>query len=114
MKRKTTTWMLLIGAVLLGGFIMIFERGSENSYQQSQRMRTVFAIYPESIDRISLERDGVPIECTKSAGIWRLTKPADAPVDSGVVEKMISGMAHVERGELITVETLREIGRAHV
>jgi hypothetical protein len=108
MKHKTTIWMLLIGAVLLGGFIVIFERGSENSYQQAQRMRTVFAIYPESIDRISLERDGVQIECTKTAGIWRLTKPADAPVDSGVVEKMIAGMAHVERGELITVETLRE------
>ena len=108
MKRKTTTWMLLIGAVLLGGFILIFERGSENSYQQAQRIRTVFAIYPESIDRILLERDGVQIECAKIAGIWRLTKPADAPVDSGMVEKMITGMAHVERGELITAGTLRE------
>ncbi len=108
MKRKTTTWMLLIGAVLLGGFILIFERGSETSDQQTQRMRTVFAIYPESIDRISLERDGVQIECAKTAGIWRLTKPADAPVDSGMVERMIAGMAHVERGELITAGTLRE------
>jgi hypothetical protein len=108
MKRKTTTWMLLIGAVLLGGFILIFERGSENSGQQTQRMHTVFAIYPESIDRISLERDGVQIECTKTAGIWRLIKPADAPVDSGIVEKMIAGMAHVDRGELITAKTLRE------
>lgn len=108
MKRKTTTWILLIGAVLLGGFILFFERGSENSYQQTQRMRTVFAIYPESIDRILLERDGVKIECTKTAGIWRLTKPADAPADSGTVEKMIAGLAHVDRGELITAETLRE------
>ena len=108
MKRKTTTWMLFIGAVLLGGFIMIFERGSETSSQQAQRLRTVFAVYPESIDRILLERDGVQIECTKTAGSWRLTKPADAPVDSGTVEKMIAGMAHVERGELITVEALRD------
>ena len=108
MRRKTTTWMLLIGAVLLGGFILIFERGSENSYQQERRLRTVFAIHPESIDLISLERDGVQIECTKTAGIWRLTKPADAPVDSGIVEKMIAGLAHVERGELITAETLQE------
>jgi len=108
MKRKTTTWILLIGAILLGGFILIFERGSENSYQQTRRMRTVFAIYPESIDRILLERDGVQIECIKTAGIWRLTKPADAPVDSGLVEKMIASMAHVDRGELITAETLRE------
>lgn len=108
MKRKTTNWMLLIGAVLLGGFILIFERGSENSHQQARRTRTVFAVYPESIDRILLERDGVQIECTRTAGIWRLTKPADAPVDSGIVEKMIAGMAHVERGELITGETLKE------
>jgi hypothetical protein len=108
MKRKTTNWMLLISAVLLVGFILIFERGSENSYQQERRTRTVFSVYPESIDRISLERDGVQIECTKTAGIWRLTKPADAPVDSGLVEKMIAGLAGVERGELITAETLRD------
>jgi hypothetical protein len=108
MKHKISNWMLLIGAVLLGGFIMIFERGNETSQQQAGRTRTVFSVYPESIGRISLERNGVQIECTKIAGIWRLTKPADAPVDSGMVEKMIAGLARVERGELITAETLRE------
>lgn len=108
MKRKTTNWMLLIGAVLLGAFILIFERGSENSHQQARRTRTVFAVYPDSIDRILLERNGVQIECIRTAGIWRLTKPADAPADSGIVDKMIAGMAHVERGELIAAETLTE------
>lgn len=108
MKHRVSTWMLLIGAVLLGGFILIFERDSENSQQQLQRTRTVFAVYPESIERILMDRDGVQIECTKTAGIWRLTKPADAPVDSGMVEKMIAGMAGIERGELITAKTLKE------
>jgi len=108
MKHKVTNWMLLIGAVLLGGFILIFERGSENSQQQNQRSRTVFSVHPESIEQILMERDGVQIECTKTAGIWRLTKPADAPVDSGVVEKMISGLTRVERGELIAAKTLQE------
>ncbi len=108
MKHKVTNWMLLIGAVLLGGFILIFERNSEASHQQAQRTRTVFSVYPESIEQILLERDGKKIECTKTAGIWRLTKPADAPADSGMVEKMISGLSRVERGELITTKTLRE------
>jgi hypothetical protein len=108
MKHKMSNWMLLIGALLLGVFIFIFERGSENSHQQMRRSKTVFAVYPESIERILLERDGVQIECTKTAGIWRLTKPADAPLDSGLVEKMIVGLVRVERGELITEKTLRE------
>jgi len=106
--RKITNWMLLIGAVLLGGFILIFERGSANSQQQALRARTVFSVFPESIERILMERNGVQIECTKTAGIWRLTKPADAPLDSGMVEKMIDGLARVERGELISEKTLKE------
>lgn len=108
MKHRMSNWMLLIGALLLGGFILLFERGSANSHQQRQRSKTVFAVFPESIERILLERGGVQIECTKTAGIWRLTKPADAPLDSGLVEKMIAGLVRVERGELITAETLRE------
>lgn len=108
MKRKTTNWMLLIGAVLLGGFILIFERGGETTGQREARTRTVFAVYPESIERILMERDGVQIECTKTGGTWRLTKPADAPLDSGLVDKMIDGLAHVERGELITAKTLKD------
>jgi hypothetical protein len=108
MKHKFSNGMLLAGALLLGGFILVFERGAENSEQHARRERTVFEVSPETIDRIQLERDGTQIECTKTAGIWRLTKPADAPVDSGMVEQMIAGMAGVERGELITAETLKE------
>lgn len=108
MKRKTTTRMLLIGTVLLGGFILLFERNTENSDQRMRRARTVFAVYPGSIEWILMERDGVQIRCEKRAGLWRMTQPSDAPVDSGIVEKMIAGMAAIERGELITAETLEE------
>jgi hypothetical protein len=108
MKHNLTNWMLLIGAVLLGGFILLFERGGATSPQQNQKNRTVFAVYPETIERILMERDETQIECTRIAGVWRLTRPADAPVDSGIVEKMISGLAKVERGEIITAATLRD------
>lgn len=104
--------MLLIGAVLLGGFIVVFERNSETSWQQQRRTRTVFAVYPDSIEQILIERNGVQIECTLRNGIWRLTRPADAPVDTAIVRKMIAGMARVERGELIPAETLRDRGLA--
>jgi len=110
MKHKLTTGMLLIGAVLLGAFIWFFERGSETSHQEKVRNQMVFAVYPESIDSIVMERGGVEIECTKASGTWRLTRPADAPVDAGIVKKVIAGLARVERGELITAETLKERG----
>lgn len=105
--RLSTNWMLLAGVLLLGGFIFLFERGRENSEQRQQRTRTVFEVEPETVERMVLERDGRLIECTKSSGIWRLTQPADAPVDSGLVEQMIASMARVERGERIPVETLQ-------
>ncbi len=108
MKPKLTTSMLLIGVVLLGAFIWFFERDGETSHQKKQRTQTVFSVYPESIHSLLLERDGVQIECSKAGGTWRLIRPTDAPVNAGIVEQMIAGMARVERGELITAETLKD------
>ena len=108
MKQKTTNWILLTGALLLGAFILLNERGGETPQQQMQRSRTIFAIYPDSLEQIVLERDGVLIECTRTPGGWQLTRPVSAPLDSGRVDQMIAGMARVERGELITGDTLRE------
>jgi len=110
MKRKLTTGMLLIGVILLGAFIWFFEQDSETSSQHQQRVGTVFSVYPESITSILTEREGVEIECSKVSGTWQLIRPAKAPVDNGIVEKMIAGMARVERGELIRTETLLERG----
>jgi len=108
MKQKLTTGMLFIGTVLLGAFIWFFEYDLETSPQQKQRNRTLFAIRPEQINSIVLERNGAQIECSKASGSWRLIHPVDAPVDQGVVEKMIGGLARVKRGELIPLETLEE------
>ncbi len=102
--------MLLISAILIGAFIWFFDRGSENSQQQEQLNRTLFSVYPTRIEWIQMERGDVLIECSKASGEWRLTRPADAPVNAAVVERMIAGMAAVERGELIRAETLIERG----
>ena len=110
MKRKFTTGMLLISAVLLGAFIWFFERDSGNSLQQERLNRTLFSVYPESIEWIRMERGDVQIECSKASGTWRMTRPTDAPVNAAVVEKMIAGMAAVERGELISAEMLSARG----
>jgi len=110
MKRKFTTGMLLISAVLLGAFIWFFERDSGNSLQQERLNRTLFSVYPESIEWIRMERGDVQIVCSKASGEWRMTQPTDAPVNAAVVEKMIAGMAAVERGELISADTLSERG----
>ncbi len=106
MKQKLTTSMLLIGALLIGAFIWFFERDSETSQQQELRNRTVFSVYPDTIRWIHMERGDLKIECTKTAGSWRMSYPADAPVNNAVVERMIASMASVERGELIRAETL--------
>lgn len=110
MKHKFTNSMLLICVILLGAFIWFFERDSETSQQQTQRIRTLFSVYPGTIDWIQMERGDVQIECSRIAGEWRMIRPADAPVNGAVVEQMIAGMANVERGELISEETLVERG----
>jgi hypothetical protein len=108
MKQKKTTGMLFISAVLLGAFIWFFERDSEDSRGHELRNRKIFAAYPADISWIRMERGDMTIECTRTAGTWRMSQPVDAPVNNAVVEKMIAGMANVERGEMIAAETMQE------
>lgn len=109
-RKKHTTGMLFICAVLLGAFIWFIERNSETSQQRQQRNRTLFAIQPQTIRFIRLERGDTVIECSKTAGEWKMTLPVDAPVSASIIEKMIAGMATVERGALITGETMASRG----
>jgi hypothetical protein len=104
--------MLLIGAALLGGFILFVERGSETSLQRAHRTRTVFAARADTIDWLLFDRNGVQIECIRTPAGWQLVRPVSAPADNGLVEKMIDGLARVERGEVIPAETLSERGLA--
>jgi hypothetical protein len=110
MKQKITTGMLLISALLLGAFIWFVERNSATSAQQDLLDQKVFKAYPGEISWIRLERGDTVIECLRTAGSWRMTHPVDAPVDNATVAQMVNMMAHVERGELITEETMKERG----
>jgi len=108
MRHKKTNWILLAGTLLLGISILMLERVGKDSSRQMQRTKTLFAIYPDSIEQLLLERGGVQMECTRTSAGWLLTRPVHAALNSGMVEQMVSGMARVERGELLTAETLRQ------
>ena len=108
MHSRKTNLILLTGALLLGAFILLLERRGGGDSRQMQHTKTVFAVYPDSIEQLLLERDGVQMECLRTANGWRLTRPAHAALNSGMVDQMVSGMARVERGELLTAETLRQ------
>ncbi|MFA5689725.1 MAG: DUF4340 domain-containing protein [Kiritimatiellales bacterium] len=108
MKSRFTTLLLFVTAVLLGAFILVFEHDTETSYERASRLRTVFAVYPDSINQLIFERGGVTIECRKINGEWRMTAPVHAAVDQLIISRMISGMARVERGELLSPASLKE------
>lgn len=110
MRNHRSTLFLFAGVLLLGAFIWLVERRAENSAARALREKTLFAVHPDTVDFLRLERGDVRIECARKGGVWRMTYPADAPVDEGIIEKMIAGLARVERGERITAETLRKRG----
>lgn len=104
MKKSTKTWMLLLITAGLATVIVLFERGLMRMDRPPQH--TVFSVYPESIDRIVTEREGVRIECIRDeAEVWRMIGPIEADVDNAMVQQMIASMARVARGERITPAT---------
>src|SRR5215471_7559815 len=89
------TWLLLLVAALLGGFIFGWEKFVAAPARQPKLVLP--GLKREAVTAIQLRVAGQPeILAARTNGGWRLSKPLDCPADARNVELLLAALAVVQ------------------
>ncbi|MGD9873749.1 MAG: DUF4340 domain-containing protein [Kiritimatiellia bacterium] len=107
MNGKSTLY-LLFAVVVLGLFIVFFERGSDSTQARMEQAVRAFNFDPGSVTALKVSSDNLNIECRREKNIWIMKKPAGEPADGGAVDEFLYRLSIVGRGETITARQQTE------
>lgn len=101
-----TTLLLLTGAILLGGGVLLFENtgGStdrsggkeatatlENAAENMSEGESLFPFTEAAVEQLTIERADDTLAFTKNeAGDWEMTEPETAPAEAGAIAFLLS------------------------
>ncbi|HNR94558.1 MAG TPA: DUF4340 domain-containing protein [Kiritimatiellia bacterium] len=97
-----STLVLLMTVVLVGLFIVLFERNTDSTRTRMDHAGRAFYFNPDSVTAIEVSSDGVSFECRREKSGWTMKKPAEEPADGGAVDELLYRLSTVSRGETIT------------
>lgn len=118
---KRGTVLLLVGAIALGGGVLLIEsqRGesqvSDDSDSASQgEGEQLFPFAEEEVERLTIERPEGKIAFSKSAdGTWQMTAPTAAPAEGGAIAFLLTQLTSPSAHTLsVDPSTLADFGLA--
>jgi hypothetical protein len=97
-----TTFFLFVAVILLGGFIWFVEQRSESTRERKEQARRAMRIVANRISYLRIEFTNVVVECAAEDGKWMLVQPVRDRADSAAIDRALSGLQNLPRGEVIT------------
>jgi hypothetical protein len=116
MKLQRTTWILIIAALLMGGFVYFYEiQGAPKREAAKATKRPIFTFAEDQIQslRIETEQETLEIEQVEEEPVsWELESPETAPASSAAVAYLTNLLAEGESDRTLTVaaDDLEEYG----
>ena len=101
MQPKTTLVLLLI-VLSLGAYVFWVDRRAETTREREEQARKALIIEPGRITEFTVASSNLLMTCVQTNGQWRLTRPMAARADAAVVDRLLSGLERLPRGEVIT------------
>jgi hypothetical protein len=107
MKLQKTTWLLLLVAGLLGGFVYFYEFSNKPEREEVKKEeKKIFAFAPEEIKVLTVENkpDIFSFERTNNKdNPWRMQEPEAGPANAAVVDFLVNLLVSGERDRTFTV-----------
>ena len=101
MKFRTTLF-LFVAVILLGGFIWLVDQRLESTREREEQTRKAMRIVADRISYLQIETTNVLVECAEEDGKWMLVQPVRDRADSAAIDRVLSGLQNLSRGEVIT------------
>ncbi|NCC50262.1 MAG: DUF4340 domain-containing protein [Spartobacteria bacterium] len=101
MKARTTL-LLLLAVLVLGSFILLFERRGDSTDQRIEQARKAIRLNVDHVRGFSLQRGALTVQAERKNDQWMMQAPIEARADNGVIERMLHALARMQKGEVIT------------
>jgi hypothetical protein len=94
---------LLLAALGFGAWLLFVDRKGETTKQREEAARKALRIEPARVTGFTYTAGtNLTVTCAKQNDKWRLTAPVAARADAGAVDRLLSGLADMKRGEVVT------------
>ncbi len=100
--RYQTTLVLLILVALLAGFIVLVERKEQSTQEREEQARRALRVDPARVSYLRFETKGLTLECAREGDLWMIVQPVRARADTAELDRILTGLRDLPRGEVIT------------
>lgn len=107
-----TTMRLLITVIVMGVFILVVERRSLTTDMAREAMRKAFEITPDQVESLRVRTAEYDVHVQLVNGEWQMAQPVGARAHGPIIMQVLSRLATMDRGGLITPEDMRQRGQA--
>jgi hypothetical protein len=77
------------------------------------RSREVLSFPPDRLTRLDVQRGGMHYLLERSAGQWKMTEPADAPLDMGVLNGLCTNLGRLRAASIVAGDNDAALGLEH-
>src|SRR3989338_1717436 len=99
--RLRTTLVLLIIAILVGGYILLYERKKPTTEQWKEKSKRVFDIKSDRVSKLEISQGDKLLAFEKKDNKWEMTTPLKYPADSGEIDRVVSKIEFLEWERLL-------------
>jgi hypothetical protein len=116
MTIQRNTWLLLILATIVGGWVYFYEiRGKAERTQIEAEQQQIFDFPEEAIAKIVIDRPNETLEFVRTDNSnrpWQMKKPEDVPASDATVSFLVDLLVRGERDRAFTIpiSQLKEYG----
>src|SRR5947209_2683654 len=111
--RWKTTWVLLLSAAVLFGFIYFVDQRLSSSNEPPAPPSTLVSIKPEEITAIQVRRTNqFLLRADRTNQSWRITAPINYPAQSEIIEHLLKSLSELTSYTYITPQELRTGGKS--
>lgn len=107
MKLQKTTLLLIITALLLGGFVYFLEMEKQKTNtEQKQNIKQIFDFKEADISGFTIEKDGKTLEFVRTQREllpWQMKQPVDIEANDAAVSFLINLLVDSKRDRTLTI-----------